>query len=104
MHLYYNFYIFFLIILFCKSIVLAVAATSLTMSGEPEVGEWVEEGTTVVVECVTDEGNPTPQVTWTRDEANLDPLTESVQNFEVAGRYNSNIRRSVLIIQVIILS
>ena len=71
------------------------------MSGEPDVGEWTEEGTTVIVECVTDESNPTAEVTWTRDEANLDPLTESVQNFEVAGRYNSNIRRSVLTIQVI---
>ena len=82
----------------------AVAATFLTMSGEPEVGEWVEEGTTVVVECVTEEGNPTPKVTWKRDEANIDPLTESIQNFEVAGRYNSNIKRSVLTAQVIILS
>ena len=93
-----------MIIFCCKSIVSAVAGTSLTMSGKPEVEEWVEEGTTVVVQCVTDEGNPTPQITWTREEANLDPLTESVQNFEVAGRYNSNIRRSVLTIQVIILS
>ena len=95
---------FLLIILCCKGIVLAVDATSLTMSGELEVGEWTEEGTTVVVVCVTDEGNPTPQVTWTRDEANIDPLTESVQNFEVVGRYNSNIRRSVLTVQVSILS
>ena len=90
--------------MYCKSIVFVVASSSLTMSGEPEVGKWVEEGTTVLVECVTDEGNPTPEVIWTRDEANIDPLTESVQNFEVAGRYNSNIRRSVLTMQVIILS
>ena len=72
------------------------------MSGAPEVGEWTDEGTTVIVECVTDESNPTAEVTWIRDEANLDPLTESIQNFEVAGRYNSNIRRSVLTIQVIL--
>ena len=74
------------------------------MSGEPQVGEWTALGTTVVVKCVTDEGNPTSQVTWTRHEVNLDPFTESIQNFEVAGRYNSNTRRSVLTIKVIILS
>ena len=67
------------------------------MFGAPEVGE----GKTVSVACVTDEGNPIPQVTWTRDGSNLNSETDSIDNLEVAGRYSSRKMTSTLIIEVI---
>ena len=78
-----------------------VLANSLTMSGTPTVGELTDEGLTIAVECVTDEGNPTPQVTWTREGSNLDSMTDSVENLEVAGRYNSHKMTSTVTFEVI---
>ena len=79
----------------------SVLATSLTMSGTPTVGELIDEGLTISVACVTGEGNPTPQVTWTREGSNLDSATDSVDNLEVAGRYSSPKMTSTLTIEVI---
>ena len=72
------------------------------MSGAPALGELIDEGTTIAVECVTDEGNPTPHVTWTRNGSNLDLETESVQNIEIEGDYNANKMKSILTIRVCI--
>ena len=72
------------------------------MTGAPAVGELIDEGTTIAVECLTDEGNPTPQVTWTKNGSNLDLETESVQNIEIEGDYNANKKKSILTIQVYI--
>ena len=72
------------------------------MFGAPGVGELIDEGTSIAVECVTDEGNPTPQVTWTRNGSNLDLETESVENIEIDGDYNANKKTSILTIQVCI--
>ena len=71
------------------------------MSGTPTVGELIDEVLTIAVECVTDEGNPTPQVTWTREGSNLDSMTDSVENLEVAGRYSSQKMTSTVTIEVI---
>ena len=79
-----------------------VSATSLTMTGAPALGELIDEGSTIAVECITDEGNPTPQVTWTRNGSNLDLETESVQNIEIEGEYNATKKKSILTIQVCI--
>ena len=72
------------------------------MTGAPAAGELIDEGTTIAVECVTAEENPTPQITWTRNGSNLDLETESVQNIEIEGENNANKKKSILTVQVCI--
>ena len=70
------------------------------MSGAPAAGELVDENSTIVIECVTDEGNPTPQVSWTKNGSNLDTESETFQNVEIAGLYDTYRMKSILRIQV----
>ena len=70
------------------------------MSGAPAAGELVDESSTIVIECVTDEGNPTPQVSWTKNGSNLNTESETFQNVEIAGSYDTNRMKSILQIQV----
>ena len=69
------------------------------MSGAPALGEIIDEGATIAVECVTYEGNPIPEVTWTKDGKSLDYESESIQNVEIEGEYKV---RSILTVQVCI--
>lgn len=70
------------------------------MIGQPTAGELIDEGSTIIIECVTQEGNPAPQVTWTKDGSNLDTQSEIFQNVEIAGSYNTSRMKSIITIQV----
>ena len=72
------------------------------MIGQPKLGELIDAGSTIVIECVTLEWNPTPQVTWTKDGSILDTESESetIQNFEITVSNNGSQTKSILTIQV----
>ena len=77
-----------------------VKASELTLTGAPPT--LVAEDTEVTVTCTTDEGNPTPAITWHRDwqPVPVDTDLESVTDTETDGtQYNGKVRVSTLKVQ-----
>ena len=74
-----------------KTNCVSVGATEITLTASHN--GLVFEGTTMTLICLTDEGNPTPVITWTRSGQNP-PMSGSTHTV-LDGDYNADRRRSV---------
>ena len=78
-----------------------VDASSVTMSSATDLNQLVSEGGSITVECITDTGNPTPTISWTKDgESLVSTASEIIVPSSEDGVYNAQKTKSLLTIQV----
>ena len=72
-----------------------VSATTLDLTIHPEENELVAVNVEITLTCVSDEGNPTPDITWSWMNNDQNGQLNAFDNTEANGRYNSKTKTSI---------